>query len=121
MGYLFTFERLETWQLSKKFVIQIYSITNKFPSNEKFGLVSQLNRAAVSIASNLAEGTSRTSKKDQAHFSQIAFSSLMEVLCQLSIAFELNFIKKDEYVNIRRFAEEISNKINALRNYQLNS
>lgn len=121
MGYMFSFERLETWQLSKEFVIQIYNITSKFPSNEKFGLVSQINRAAVSVPSNLAEGTSRTSSKDQAHFSQLAFSSLMEVICQLTIAYELKFIDQDDYSNIRKFAEEISNKINSLRNYQLNN
>lgn len=120
MGYMFSFERLETWQLAKKFVIQIYNVTSKFPSNEKFGLVSQINRAAVSIPSNLAEGTSRTSSKDQAHFSQLAFSSLMEVMCQLDISFELKFIKSDEYTKLRKLAEEISNKINSLRNYQLN-
>ena len=121
MGYVFTFEKLETWQLSKKFVIKIYSVTRKFPSSEKYGLVSQINRAAVSIASNLAEGTSRTSTRDQAHFSQIAFSSLMEVLCQVNISYELGFIERDEFMSIRKFAEEISNKINALRNYQLNN
>lgn len=120
MGYVFTFEKLETWQLSKRFVIQIYKITDQFPNNEKYGLVSQINRAAVSIASNLAEGTSRSSSKDQAHFSQIAYSSLMEVICQLNIAFELNYIESEEYMKMRKFAEEISNKINALRNYQLN-
>ena len=121
MGYLFSFEKLETWQLSKKLVMQIYKITSQFPSNEKYGLVSQLNRAAISVPSNLAEGTSRTSAKDQAHFSQLAFSSLMEVICQLNIAFELNFVTSEEYKNIRILAEEISNKINSLRNYQLNN
>ncbi len=121
MGYMFSFERLETWQLSKRFVIQIYKITDQFPNNEKFGLVSQINRAAVSVPSNLAEGTSRTSSKDQAHLSQLAFSSLMEVICQLSIAHELKFIKQEDYYNLRKLAEEISNKINSLRNYQLNS
>ncbi len=121
MSYKFSFEKLEVWQLSKDFVIEIYKITKVFPSNEKYGLVSQINRAAVSVASNLAEGTSRNSPKDQAHFSQLAYSSMMEVICQLIIARDLSMINKEKYQNLRTKAEEISNKINSLRNYQLNN
>ena len=68
MGFIYSFEKLEVWQLAKEFVKEIYKITNNFHKNEKYGLVSQLNRASISITSNLAEGTSRTSKKDQAPF-----------------------------------------------------
>lgn len=120
MYYKFSFEKLKVWQLSKDFIKEIYKITKKFPSNERYGLVSQINRASVSVASNLAEGTSRVSYKDQAHFSQLAYSSLMEVMCQLIIAKELNMIDENNYQNLRDKAEEISNKINSLRRYQLN-
>ena len=99
--------------------MDIYESTKEFPSNEKFGLVSQINRASISVSSNLAEGTSRTSYKDQAHFSQLAYSSLMEVICQLIIAKDLNMIDEVNYQNLRTKAEEISNKINSLRRYQL--
>ena len=67
-GYLFPFEKLEVWQLAKELALNIYNISKKFPSNEQYGLTSQINRAAISVASNLAEGSSRTSQKDQAYF-----------------------------------------------------
>jgi len=120
LSYKFSFEKLEVWQLSKDFVMDIYKTTKDFPSNEKYGLASQINRASISVASNLAEGTSRVSYKDQAHFSQLAYSSMMEVICQLIIAKDLNMIDEFNYKNLRAKSEEISNKINSLRNYQLN-
>lgn len=120
MSYVFGFEKLEVWQLSKDFVIEVYKLTQNFPDCEKYGLASQLNRASVSIASNLAEGTSRKTSKDQANFSQIAYSSLMEVMCQLIIAKEIGIMNERDYKILREKAEIISNKINALRNYQLN-
>lgn len=112
--YQFSFEKLEVWQLAKDLVLSIYSISKKFPANEKYGLVSQMNRAAVSIASNIAEGSSRMSKKDQAHFSQFAYSSLMELVCQLDICKDLDFIKEEDYLKIRNKIMILSNKINAL-------
>ena len=94
--YLFTFEKLEVWQLARKLVLAIYNISKNFPVNEQYGLTSQINRAVISVASNLAEGSSRISQRDQAHFSQLAYSSLMEVICQLNIAKELGFIREKE-------------------------
>lgn len=121
MTYTFSFEKLNVWIDSKELVKSIYLITREFPSEEKFGLTNQLRRASISIASNLAEGTSRNSNKDQAHFSTMAFSSLMEVLNQVIIAKELEFIKEHDYNTIRTDIEKISNKLNALRKSQLNS
>lgn len=95
-------------------------ITKKFPSEEKFGLTNQLKRASISVASNLAEGTSRKTNKDKAHFSTMAFSSLMEVLNQIIIAKELNFIEESEYETLRSEIEKVSNKLNALSKSQLN-
>lgn len=118
-NFKFSFERLDVWQLAKDFVLIIYKITKQFPQEEKFGLGSQINRASVSVASNIAEGSSRTSKKDQAHFTQIAYGSLMEVACQIIIAHELGYITKEDYENLRDRIEVISNKLNALRKYQL--
>ena len=66
--YIYSFEKLEVWQLSKEFVKDIYRLTEKFPSEEKFGLTGQLRRASVSVSSNLAEGSSRKSAKEQAHW-----------------------------------------------------
>jgi four helix bundle protein len=77
-----------------------------------------MTRAAISVASNLAEGSSRMSRKDQAHFSQIAYGSLMEVACQLNIAEELGFIKEEKYVELRQSIVILSSKINALSRSQ---
>ncbi len=116
--YLFPFEKLEVWQLAKKLVLAIYDVSKRFPANEQYGLISQINRAVISVASNLAEGSSRISQKDQAHFSQLAYGSLMEVTCQLDIAKELGFIKEEEYKKLRQSIGVLSSKINALRRSQ---
>jgi len=121
MAYQFSFEKLNIWIDSKELIKTIYSVTKTFPNEEKFGLTNQLRRASVSIASNLAEGTSRQTNKDKAHFTTIAFSSIMEVLNQVIIARELNFIKENNYLIIRTEIEKISNKLNALRKAQLNN
>ena len=121
MAYTFSFEKLNVWIDSKELVKSIYLITKEFPSEEKFGLTNQLRRASISISSNLAEGTSRISNKDQAHFSTMAFSSLMEVLNQIIISYELKFIDETNYLNIRTEIEKIASKLNALRKAQLNS
>jgi four helix bundle protein len=119
MTYSFPFEKLEVWKNAKEFVIEIYSVTKDFPVNEQYGLASQIKRAAVSIASNLAEGTSRSSLKDQAHFSQLAFSSLMEVACQSIIARDLGFISEEKYQFLRQGIELLSKQLNALRSSQI--
>ncbi len=116
--YLFPFEKLEAWQLARELVLAIYNVSKNFPANEQYGLISQINRAVISVASNLAEGSSRMSQKDQAHFSQLAYSSLMEVICQLNIAKELGFIRKEEYEKLRQSIMVLSSKINALRRSQ---
>src|SRR5690606_5588122 len=121
MEYTFSFEKLNVWIDSKELVKLIYSVTKDFPDEEKFGLTNQLRRASISVASNLAEGTSRKTSKDKAHFTTLSFSSLMEVLNQIIIAKELNFLNEDNYKIIRTEIEKISNKLNALRNTQLNS
>ena len=118
---IYSFEKLEVWKESISLTKDIYSLTNNFPSNEQFGLISQLRRATVSIASNLAEGTSRKSNKDKAHFTTISFSSTMEVLNQLIISRELNYISEKNYTLVRQKIEKITNMLNALRKSQLNA
>jgi len=116
--YRFSFEKLDVWKESVDFTKSIYLQTKTFPESEKFGLISQLRRASVSIASNLAEGTSRNTNKDKAHFTTLAFSSLMEVLNQLIISKELNFISEEDYIKLREDIGKISNMLNALRKAQ---
>lgn len=120
MSHKFAFENLEVWSDAKDFIIKVYFVTKEFPRTEDFGLTSQIRRASISICSNIAEGTSRISTKDQAHFSQIAYASLMECLCQLILARDLGYLDSNQLELLRVEAEKISNKLNALRKYQLN-
>jgi four helix bundle protein len=118
--YVYSFEKLEVWKESKKLTKIIYQITSRYPENEKFGLTSQLRRASISVCSNLAEGSARITPKDKAHFSTMAYSSLIEVLNQIIISYELDFINESDYLNFRILIESLSNKINSLRKFQLN-
>ena len=118
--YVYSFEKLEVWKESKKLTKIIYQITSRYPENEKFGLTSQLRRASISVCSNLAEGSARITSKDKAHFSTMAYSSLIEVLNQIIISHELDFINESDYLNFRNLIESLSNKINSLRKFQLN-
>lgn len=83
------FKDLEIWNQSRSFCSDIYSVTSKFPETEKFGLTNQLRRASVSIPSNIAEGSSRSSDKEFMRFLEIAIGSAYEVDTQLLIAFDL--------------------------------
>lgn len=112
---LFSFEKLEVWQDSKELTHEVYKVTQGFPGEEKFGLVSQLRRAMISVTSNIAEGSSRISAKDQAHFYHMAFSSLMEVLSQILISIELGYINSESEDYFRNEISKIANKLNALR------
>ena len=117
--YVFSFEKLAVWIEAKEFSKLIYEITTKFPDTEKFGLLSQLRRASLSITSNIAEGSARRSYKEKAHFTTLAFSSAVEVLNQLIISFELDYISEDDYLKLRETLESITNKLNALRKNQI--
>lgn len=116
--YTYSFEKLEVWKESKDFTKEIYNVTSTFPDDEKFGLTSQMRRAVVSICSNIAEGSARKTNKDKAHFTTISFGSSVEVLNQLILALELDFIAMDTYQNLRKQLESITNKLNSLRNHQ---
>lgn len=94
------YKKLKIWQDSVTFSIEIYKITKLFPQQEQFGLVSQLRRASVSIPSNIAEGSKRSTKKDFASFLRIAHGSSAEIETQLFIAKELGFIKVKDYDNL---------------------
>jgi four helix bundle protein len=115
------FEKLRVWQSARSLIKNIYQTTKSFPRSEIYGLTSQANRAAVSVAANLAEGASRTSRKDQAHFSQIAYGSLMELACLLIVAVDLEFLPSDRESILRAEIELISRQLNALRASQVSS
>ena len=117
--YTYSFEKLEVWKLAKELTLIIYKLTDDFPQEEKFGLISQIRRCSISISSNLAEGSTRKSMKEQAHFTQIAYGSWMELLNQLIISLELSYFSEDEMIDIRPKVEELANKLNSFRNSQL--
>ena len=118
MEYVFSFEKLEVWKKARELVVKIYACTKKFPAEERFGLTSQIQRAAVSVSSNLAEGTSRSSYKEKLRFTEIAYGSLMETYCQLITAQDLNYLKAEELDNILPLVNEIAKMLNALRSTQ---
>ena len=117
--YKYNFEKLEVWKYSIEFAQKIYGITENFPDIEKFGLVSQIRRATVSISSNLAEGSAKQSLKDQARFTEISKGSLFEVLNQVIIAYELKFINEEDYLKIREKIDSLNKKLKAFENSQI--
>lgn len=116
--YEYGFEKLEVWQKAKELTKVIYKVTEHFPGREKFGLIQQSRRCAVSVASNIAEGSARKTNKDKAHFTTMAYSSLMELLNQVIISYELNYLQTEDYQEIRIQIQKISYMLNSLRNSQ---
>ena len=112
--YTYAFENLEVWQQSKSLTTDVYQLTNKFPPEERYGLAQQLRRAAISVCSNIAEGSTRWSKRDKARFYEIAYGSLIELLNQVLIAVELTFVSESEMLQIRQQIEHISPRLSAL-------
>lgn len=115
----FPFEKLEVWQDARRLVGSVYKTTRTFPKSELYGMTSQLNRASVSVANNLAEGSVRVSLKDQAHFSNQAYSSLMETASDMIIANDLGFVASENSDEILNAAYDLSVRINNLRESQL--
>lgn len=90
------FRKLKIWEQGIEIVKEVYKLSQKLPSEEKFGLKSQITRAAVSIPSNIAEGSSRNSEVEFKRFLEIAMGSLFELETQLIIVQELNLINSEE-------------------------
>lgn len=92
-----TFQDLDAWKEGHKLALMVYSITKSFPSDEKFGLTSQIKRAAVSVTSNIAEGFSRNSYKEKLQFYSMALGSLTETQNQLILARDVNYLSLNEF------------------------
>jgi four helix bundle protein len=116
---MFNFEKLETWQKAIQFADLIYRLTKAFPDDERFGLTSQMRRAAVSISSNIAEGSARHSRDDYARFVEIATGSLFEVVSQSFISRNQGFLSPVDFQTIYTAAEEQSRMLSGLREYLL--
>ena len=108
MAQIKTFKDLQVWQKAHELTLLIYTVTRKFPDDERFGLISQQKRAAVSIASNIVEGFRRHTVKDSLNFYNIAASSLEEVKYQLLLSKDLKFINKEDFEIVNGIAEEVS-------------
>ena len=96
IAFDFSYRKLNVYQLSKNLVTDVYKLVEKFPKAETYALSDQMRRAVISIPSNIAEGTSKASPKEQFHFIEIAYGSLMEIMCQAEIAFDQHYINQDD-------------------------
>lgn len=112
---MFNFEKLDVWKKAIEFADLVYGLTRTFPTDERFGLTNQMRRAAVSVSSNIAEGTSRVSKTDFARFVEIATGSLFEVLSQATISVRQSLLDESDYQTLYRAAEEQSRMLSGLR------
>ena len=117
----YSFEKLLVWQKSRKLAGAVYKTTLRFPKEELFGLSSQMRRCSVSIASNIAEGSGRQTFKEKARFTEIAYASALELLNQLIISSDLEYITEENYIKLRTEIEEITFMLDALRKSQINN
>ena len=115
----YQFEKLKAWQESRKLVAAVYLLIKKFPHEERYALCDQLRRAAISVPSNIAEGNGRMAVKEQIHFLEIAYGSVMEIYCQLQIALDLNYISEEDFNQIKPIINNTSKLISGLRSSKL--
>jgi four helix bundle protein len=116
---MFNLEKLEIWQEAINFADSVYTMTRTFPDTERFGLTNQMRRAAVSISSNLAEGSSRSSRSDFARFVEIATGSLFEVISQVTISQREGFLAKTDFDGLYSACEKQSKMLSGLRKSRL--
>jgi four helix bundle protein len=112
---MFRHEKYEVWRKSVDFSVFVTKLTFSFPETERYGLISQIRRASVSVPSNIAEGSGRNSDEDFSRFVGIAYGSLMEVLTCAEIAHQLKYMDKINYLKVRSLAEEIARMMSGLR------
>jgi four helix bundle protein len=112
---MFNFERLDTWHAAIALADLVYQSTRHFPEAERFGLTSQMRRAAVSVSSNLAEGCSRSSRTDYARFVEIATGSVFEIVSQATLARHQGLLSEVEFQKLYQAAEQQSRMLSGLR------
>jgi four helix bundle protein len=109
------YRKLLIYEKATALVVHVYALIKKFPKEEQYALCDQLRRAAVSIPSNIAEGAGRVSKKERAHFIEIAYASMLEANCQLDIACDLEYINQKELEEITNQLDRVASLISGLR------
>lgn len=112
---MFNFEKLAVWQKAIAYADDVYTITERFPDRERFGLTNQLRRAAVSVSSNMAEGSSRSSSADYSRFLEIAYGSLMETVSQMFVAHRRQFADEGSFRRVYDSADELARMLSGLR------
>lgn len=116
--YSYSFEKLDVWQESRKLVKIVYKLISKFPDVERFGLCNQIRRAVISIPSNIAEGSGKKSNKEQVHFLEIAYGSLMEVYCQIILSKDLEFLSEEQFRIVKQQIDIVAKLLSGLKNYK---
>ena len=111
----FYYRKLNVYHKSMELVANIYRLSGCFPEDEKFGLSNQIQRAVISVPSNIAEGMGRFSNKERIHFLEIANGSLMEVMCQLEAAKLLGYISQLQFDEQELFISETTRMLVGLR------
>jgi four helix bundle protein len=106
---------LTVWKIALDLVVEIYSVSRRFPADERFGLTSQIRRAAVSIAANIAEGHSRSSRREYRHFASIARGSVAELETELAIAERLQYVAAADLSLAREYADHVGRMLSNLR------
>ncbi|MEA5127865.1 MAG: four helix bundle protein [Proteiniphilum sp.] len=109
------FKKLDIWNRSVEFVADIYRLVNTFPQIERFGLVAQMQRAAMSIPTNIAEGSAKSSNKDFARFLEISLGSAYELETELLISFKLSYIETETYEQFQQKLSELQRMINGFK------
>ena len=112
---MFNFEKLDVWKKAIDFADLVYNQTRNFPADERFGLTNQMRGAAISISSNIAESSSRSSKSDFARFIEIATGSVFEAVSQSFLAQRQSLFSEDQFRKIYADAEELSRMLSGLR------
>ncbi|MBQ3914022.1 MAG: four helix bundle protein [Paludibacteraceae bacterium] len=110
---MFDFKNIIAWQRAHDFALEVYKVTRCFPDSEKYNIISQFQRAAVSIAANIAEGYKKLGKQDKLRFLNIAQGSLSECENYILLSFDLHYISKTEMDNLAQLAEETEKLLNA--------
>ena len=111
----FYYRKLNVYHKSMQLVANVYRLSKTFPESERFGLSNQIQRAAVSVPSNIAEGMGRFSNKERIHFLEMANGSLMEVMCQLEVALILQYISQQQFNEQELFVSETTKMLLGLR------
>jgi four helix bundle protein len=119
--HIYSFEKLEVYQLARKYKIDIKITSSLFPKEERFELISQINRSSASISANLAEGSERASNFDQAHFTNMSYATGLETIDHLNTALDMVYIDEKKYTELRIKLDSILNKLNALYKFQINN